>query len=82
MTRRESVAKNDLPVRTIADLIAYEARIGSTFCYGAFPTFVIAYTLLKDAYSSKRLWKGSPSATIFSSVAICAVGRDGYRHSG
>jgi signal transduction histidine kinase len=41
--------------------------------YAAFPTFVIAYTLLKDADPPKGLWKGSASAAILSSVAICAA---------
>jgi signal transduction histidine kinase len=46
--------------------------------YGGFPTFVMAYALLKDADPPKRLWKGSVGVTIFSSVAVssavvCAV---------
>jgi signal transduction histidine kinase len=46
--------------------------------YAGFPTFVIAYTLLKDVDSPKRLWEGSVGATILSSVAmtsavVCAV---------
>jgi signal transduction histidine kinase len=46
--------------------------------YAGFPTFVIAYVLLKDADPRKRLWEGSVSATILSSVAmmsavVCAV---------
>lgn len=46
--------------------------------YAGFPTFVIAYTLLKVADPPKRLWEGSVSATILSSVAmtsavVCAV---------
>jgi hypothetical protein len=46
--------------------------------YGGFPTFVMAYTLLKDADPPKRLGKGSVGVTIFSSVAmssavVCAV---------
>jgi signal transduction histidine kinase len=38
--------------------------------YTAFPTFVIAYALLKDADPPKRMWEGSVGTTIFSSVAI------------
>jgi len=46
--------------------------------YAGFPTFVIAYTLLKDVDSPKRLWEGSVGATILSGVAmtsavVCAV---------
>jgi signal transduction histidine kinase len=41
--------------------------------YSAFPTFVIVYTLLKDANPSKGLWEHSASAIIFSSVAISAA---------
>ena len=46
--------------------------------YAGFPTFVIAYALLKDADPPKRLWEGSVGATILSSVAmtsavVCAV---------
>jgi signal transduction histidine kinase len=46
--------------------------------YGGFPTFVMAYALLKDADPPERLWKGSVGVTIFSSVAVssavvCAV---------
>jgi signal transduction histidine kinase len=38
--------------------------------YAGFPTFVIAYALLKDADPPKRLWDGSVGTTILSSVAI------------
>ena len=41
--------------------------------YAAFPTVVIAYTLLRDADPPERLWRGSPSATILLSVTICAA---------
>lgn len=41
--------------------------------YAAFPTFVIAYTLLKDADRPKRLWESAVGSAIFSSVAISAV---------
>src|SRR5258706_4589932 len=41
--------------------------------YCGFPTFVIAYALLKDANPPKRLWEGSVGATILSSVAISAA---------
>jgi signal transduction histidine kinase len=41
--------------------------------YAAFPTFVIAYTLLKDADRPKRLWESAVGTTILSSVAISAV---------
>jgi signal transduction histidine kinase len=43
------------------------------FRYAAFPTFVIAYTLLKDADPPKRFWPGSPGTTILASVAISAM---------
>src|SRR5262249_40282246 len=45
----------------------------SVLRYIGFPTFVIAYALLKDADPPKRLWEGSIGATIISSVAITAV---------
>jgi signal transduction histidine kinase len=38
-----------------------------------FPTFVIAYALLKDADPTKRLWPGSVAAGILSSVALTAA---------
>src|SRR5712671_170562 len=38
-----------------------------------FPTFVIAYTLLKDADPTKGLWRGSAGAAILSSVATTAA---------
>ncbi len=38
-----------------------------------FPTFVIAYTLLKDADSTKGLWRGSAGAAILTSVAVTAA---------
>jgi signal transduction histidine kinase len=41
--------------------------------YGGFPTFVMAYALLKDADPPKRLWKGSVGVTIFSSVAVSSA---------
>ncbi len=45
----------------------------SVLRYFGFPTFVIAYALLKDADPPKRLWEGAVGATILSSVAICAA---------
>jgi signal transduction histidine kinase len=41
--------------------------------HGGFPTFVMAYALLKDADSAKRLWQGSVGAAILSSVAATAA---------
>jgi len=41
--------------------------------YAGFPTFVIAYVLLKDADPPKQLWDGSVVTTILSSVAISAA---------
>jgi signal transduction histidine kinase len=41
--------------------------------YAAFPTFVMAYTLLKDGNSAERLWKGPVDAAILSSIAISAA---------
>jgi signal transduction histidine kinase len=46
--------------------------------HAGFPTFVIAYTLLKDADPTKGLWRGSAGAAILSGVAVtvavvCAV---------
>jgi signal transduction histidine kinase len=38
-----------------------------------FPTFVIAYALLKDSDPAKRLWRGSAGAAILSSVAMTAA---------
>src|SRR5260370_542334 len=38
-----------------------------------FPTFVIAYALLKDADPAKRLWQGSAGAAILSSAAMTAA---------
>jgi len=38
-----------------------------------FPTFVIAYALLKDSDPGKRLWHGSAGAAILSSVAMTAA---------
>jgi signal transduction histidine kinase len=38
-----------------------------------FPTFVIAYALLKDSDPGKRLWQGSAGAAILSSVAMTAA---------
>ena len=40
--------------------------------HSGFPTFVIAYALLKDGDPNKRLWHGSVRAAILSSVAITA----------
>ncbi|MBR0697014.1 MASE4 domain-containing protein [Bradyrhizobium lablabi] len=50
----------------------------SVLRYIGFPTFAIAYALLKDADPPERFWEGSVGATILSSVAItvavvCAV---------
>jgi signal transduction histidine kinase len=47
--------------------------------HGGFPTFVMAYAVLKDADPTKRVWHGSVRAAILSSVAttaavVCAVG--------
>jgi signal transduction histidine kinase len=39
----------------------------------AFPMFVIAYALLKDADPTKGLWEGSVAAGILSSVAVTAA---------
>ena len=41
--------------------------------HAGFPTFVIAYTLLKDADPTKGLWRGSAGAAILSSVAVTAA---------
>jgi signal transduction histidine kinase len=41
--------------------------------HAGFPTFVIAYTLLKDADPAKGLWRGSAGAAILSSVAVIAA---------
>jgi signal transduction histidine kinase len=41
--------------------------------HAGFPVFVIAYALLKDADSAKRLWQGSARAAILSSVAVTAA---------
>jgi signal transduction histidine kinase len=41
--------------------------------HGGFPTFVMAYALLKDADPAKRLWQGSAAAAIVSSVAMTAA---------
>ena len=38
-----------------------------------FPTFVIAYALLKDSDPGKRLWRGSAGSAILSSVAMTAA---------
>ena len=38
--------------------------------YAGFPTFVIAYALLKDAGPDKRFWHGNASAAIALSVAL------------
>jgi signal transduction histidine kinase len=49
-----------------------------TLWHAGFPTFVIAYALLKDADPAKRLWRGSAVAAILLSVAattaiVCAA---------
>jgi signal transduction histidine kinase len=41
--------------------------------HAAFPMFVIAYALLKDADPVKRLWQGSAGAAILSSAAMTAA---------
>jgi signal transduction histidine kinase len=41
--------------------------------YAAFPTFVMAYTFLKDDGSPERLWERPVGVTILSSIAICAA---------
>src|SRR5215470_6451534 len=41
--------------------------------HAGFPTFVIAYALLKDADLTKGLWRGSAAAAILSSVAVTAA---------
>src|ERR1700719_4312951 len=41
--------------------------------HGGFPTFVIAYALLKDADPAKRLWQGSAGTAVLSSVAMTAA---------
>src|SRR5262249_46302154 len=38
-----------------------------------FPTFVIAYVLVKDADPTKGLWRGSAGAAILLSVAVTAA---------
>jgi signal transduction histidine kinase len=45
----------------------------SVLRYLGFPTFVIAYALLKDADPPKRLGEGSVGVTILSSVTICVA---------
>jgi signal transduction histidine kinase len=50
-----------------------------TLWHAGFPTFVIAYVLLKDADPAKRLWRDSAGAAILLSVAVttaivCAAG--------
>ncbi len=45
----------------------------SVLRYFGFPTFVIAYAILKDADPPKRLREGAVGATILSSVAISAA---------
>ena len=40
------------------------------FRYAGFPTFVIAYALLKDTGLPRRLWEDSVGATILSSVVL------------
>ena len=41
--------------------------------HAGFPTFVIAYALLKEEQPAKQLWQGSVAAAILSSVAMTAV---------
>jgi signal transduction histidine kinase len=41
--------------------------------HGGFPTFVLAYVLVKDADPTKGLWLGSAGAAILSSVAVSAA---------
>ncbi|HWX10883.1 MAG TPA: MASE4 domain-containing protein, partial [Trinickia sp.] len=41
--------------------------------HAGFPIFVIAYGLLKEAESVKRMWRGSAGAAILSSVATSAA---------
>ena len=41
--------------------------------HGGFPTFVIAYVLVKDADPTKGLWRGSAGAAILLSVAVTAA---------
>src|ERR1700757_1445634 len=41
--------------------------------HGGFPTFVMAYALLKDPDPTKGLWRGSAGAAILSSVATTAA---------
>ncbi len=41
--------------------------------HAGFPTFVMAYALLKDADPTKGLWRGSAGAAILSSVATTAA---------
>ncbi len=41
--------------------------------HGGFPTFVMAYALLKDVDPTKGLWRGSAGAAILSSVATTAA---------
>jgi PAS domain S-box-containing protein len=41
--------------------------------HAGFPTFVIAYALLKDGDPTKRLWQGSVRMAIISSIAITAA---------
>jgi signal transduction histidine kinase len=43
-----------------------------TLWHAGFPTFVIAYALLKDADPTKRLWQGPVHVAILSSVAVIA----------
>src|SRR4029077_10989023 len=41
--------------------------------HAGFPTFVIAYALLKDCDPTRRLWQGSVRMAIVSSIAITAA---------
>src|ERR1700720_949482 len=41
--------------------------------HAGFPTFVIAYALLKDADPTKGMWQGSAGAAILASVAMTAA---------
>jgi signal transduction histidine kinase len=44
-----------------------------TLWHAGFPSFVIAYALLKDAHPTGRLWQGSAGAGILSSMAVTAA---------
>jgi len=44
-----------------------------TLWHSGFPTFVIAYVLLKEGDPRRRFWRGSPRVAILSSVGITAA---------